>query len=121
MTTFHDDSLDPFLRELLDAINSGRRPDDAYEDDAITVRLPGHVIDWRTGAAYLACLGVPMTASIRHRYVVGDIALLVIDWVLAGTAVDGTEIDQRGTATDVLRRGADGRWRYVIDNPHGST
>jgi ketosteroid isomerase-like protein len=120
MTTFHDDSFDPFLRELLAAVNAGHRPDDAYHDDAITVRMPGHVIDWRTGADYLAGLGVPMTAAVRHAYVVGDTALLVVDWALRGTAVDGTEIDQHGTATDVLRRGPDGRWRYLIDNPHGS-
>ncbi|GAA2400924.1 hypothetical protein [Streptomyces coeruleofuscus] len=24
-----------------------------------------------------------------------------------------------GTATNVARRGSDGRWRYVIDNPFG--
>ncbi|MFJ3969784.1 hypothetical protein ACIPYR_16745 [Streptomyces parvus] len=26
-----------------------------------------------------------------------------------------------GTATDVARRGPDGLWRYVVDNPFGTT
>jgi ketosteroid isomerase-like protein len=53
-------------------------------------------------------------------YVAGDIALLIVDWSMRGTARDGSAVDMGGTATDVVRRGADGRWRYVIDNPHGT-
>ncbi|MFD0538567.1 hypothetical protein ACFQY7_37435 [Actinomadura luteofluorescens] len=26
-----------------------------------------------------------------------------------------------GTATDVARRGPDGRWRYAVDNPFGTS
>ncbi len=39
---------------------------------------------------------------------------------MRGTARDGSRVDLSGTATDVVRRGTDGRWRYVIDNPHGT-
>ncbi|MET8868588.1 hypothetical protein ABZW11_37155 [Nonomuraea sp. NPDC004580] len=60
-----------------------------------------------------------MEAVPRQVYVAADIALLIVDWSMRGTARDGTEIAMSGTATDVLRRGPDGRWRYVIDNPHG--
>jgi ketosteroid isomerase-like protein len=45
--------------------------------------------------------------------VAGDIALLIVGWSIAG-------LDAQGTATDVARRGPDGRWRYVIDNPYGT-
>jgi hypothetical protein len=38
-------------------------------------------------------LGLPMTATARHIFVAGDIA----------------------------RRGPDGYWRYIIDNPYGTT
>ncbi len=34
-------------------------------------------------------------------------------------AADGNRTHVDGTATDVARRGADGCWRYVIDNPFG--
>ena len=41
----------------------------------------------------------------------GDIALIIAGWRMAAAA---------GTATDVARRGPDGRWRYVIINPAGT-
>ena len=37
-----------------------------------------------------------------------------------GTARDGTKINMVATATDIARRGPDGLWRYLIDNPFGS-
>jgi ketosteroid isomerase-like protein len=33
---------------------------------------------------------------------------------------DGEHVHVDGTATDVARRGPDGLWRYVIDNPFGT-
>lgn len=39
---------------------------------------------------------------------------MIVDWELGG---EGPRV--AGTATDVARRGIDGRWRYVIDNPFG--
>jgi hypothetical protein len=35
-------------------------------------------------------------------------------------AFNDGDVDLHGTATDVARRGADGAWRYVIDNPFGT-
>ncbi|MFC4116014.1 YybH family protein [Nonomuraea zeae] len=107
------------------AMNAGdaQALDHVYEDDGVLVPVPGHPV---TGPARLAALqhlqsfGLPMQASPRHVYVAGDIALLIVDWSIRGTARDGGDVDLSGTATDVVRRGADGRWRYVIDNPHGT-
>lgn len=48
-----------------------------------------------------------------------DIALVVADWVMAGTAADGNEVELRGSTADVLREGPDG-WKFVIDNPFGT-
>jgi ketosteroid isomerase-like protein len=50
----------------------------------------------------------------------GDLALLIGDFVIEGTGPDGAPVHQKGTATDVARRGTDGGWRYVIDNPPGT-
>ncbi|GAA3595520.1 hypothetical protein GCM10022419_093520 [Nonomuraea rosea] len=107
------------------AMNAGdaQALDRLYEDDGVLVPVPGHPV---TGPARLAAnqhlqsLGLPMRARPRHVYVSGDIALLIVDWSISGTARDGSAVDMSGTATDVVRRGADGRWRYVIDNPHGT-
>ncbi|WP_188196234.1 YybH family protein [Nonomuraea sp. SYSU D8015] len=97
--------------------------DHAYEDDAVLVPVPGCPVtgpDRLAANRHLQSFGLPIQASPRHVYVAGDIALLIVDWSMRGTARDGSAVDLSGTATDVVRRGADGRWRYVIDNPHGT-
>ncbi|MEV4093755.1 YybH family protein [Streptosporangium saharense] len=60
-------------------------------------------------------LGLPITVRPRHVHATGDIALLIVDWV-----IEGPDLRIEGTATDVARRGQDGRWRYVIDSPFGT-
>jgi ketosteroid isomerase-like protein len=67
-------------------------------------------------------LGVPIRVEPRHVYVTatGDTALLVVDWMIDGRRPDGEHVHIEGTATDVARRGVDGVWRYVIDNPFGT-
>ncbi len=64
-------------------------------------------------------IGLPITLSVRHGYEAGDTALLVVDWSIRGTGADGRPVDLAGTGTDVVRRGPDGRWRYLVDNPFG--
>ena len=65
-------------------------------------------------------LGLQMSITQRHLFVAGDIASLILDWSYIGTARDGTKINMVATATDIARRGPDGLWRYLIDNPFGS-
>ncbi|MQY04818.1 YybH family protein [Actinomadura macrotermitis] len=86
-----------------------------YEDGAVFVPEPGAPV---TGAALHEAnarflgLGLPITVRPRHVYTAGDVALLVVDWAIEDAGITGT-------ATDVARRGPDGRWRYVIDSPFG--
>lgn len=68
----------------------------------------------------MVAFGLPIEVRPRHVYVAEDIALLIVDWTISGTTPDGEEVDIRGTATDVARRGKDGIWRYIIDNPFGT-
>jgi ketosteroid isomerase-like protein len=65
-------------------------------------------------------LGLPLEAKARHVFVNGDIAQIVVDWSIDGTGHDGEHVHVEGTASDVARRGADGRWRYLIDNRLGT-
>jgi ketosteroid isomerase-like protein len=53
-------------------------------------------------------------------FVNGDIAQIVVDWSIDGTGPDGEHVHVEGTASDVARRGADGLWRYLIDNRRGT-
>jgi ketosteroid isomerase-like protein len=98
--------------------------DRCYEPGAILIPRPGTPL---AGAAqripahgHLLSFGVPMVVEPRYVYEAGDIALLIIDWSMKGTGPDGRPVSLTGTATDVARRGADGTWRYIIDNPFGT-
>ncbi|MEU7028052.1 DUF4440 domain-containing protein [Streptomyces sp. NPDC046275] len=93
-----------------------------YEDGAVLVPRPGTPVtgpELHAANHRLQQLGVPIEVRPRHVYRNGDLALLIVDWVIDGTGRDGRPVHVEGTATDVARRGPDGRWRYVIDNPFG--
>jgi ketosteroid isomerase-like protein len=49
----------------------------------------------------------------------GDLALSIVKWTLKGTGQDGQPMQMKGTSTDVVRKQADGRSLFVIDNPWG--
>jgi ketosteroid isomerase-like protein len=51
---------------------------------------------------------------------VDELALVIADWAIKGTAADGSDVDLRGSTADVLRRGSGG-WKLAIDNPFGTT
>jgi ketosteroid isomerase-like protein len=95
---------------------------EVYEPGAVFVPEPGSPL---TGQQARAAnernmrLGVPITVRPRHVYPAGDIALLIVDWVIDGTDPAGRPVHIQGTATDVARRGPDGYWRYAVDNPFG--
>lgn len=94
-----------------------------YEQAGVFVSSPGTPTtgtDRRAANARMASLGCPIEVKPRHVYVADDIALLIVDWTIAGTSPDGEQVRVEGTATDVARRGEDGIWRYIIDNPFGT-
>ncbi|WP_326796132.1 DUF4440 domain-containing protein [Streptomyces sp. NBC_01808] len=126
----HAGSLRPYEAEQLPyafaaAFNSGS-PDTLsriYADGAVFVPRPGTCVSGRelvAASTAFQALGVPIRVEPRHVYATGDTALLVVDWVLEGEGRDRARVHVEGTATDVARRGADGVWRYVIDNPFGT-
>jgi uncharacterized protein (TIGR02246 family) len=51
---------------------------------------------------------------------VGDLALVAGEWSFTGTGPDGEPVKLAARNADVLRRQADGSWRFVIDNPWGT-
>ena len=54
---------------------------------------------------------------VRHAIASGDIALVLMDWLLTLRLPDGRQATETGTATPVMQRQASGAWRLRISNP----
>jgi uncharacterized protein (TIGR02246 family) len=48
----------------------------------------------------------------------GDVAMVYNDWRMTVTGPDGTAQQSSGKAIEVVRRQADGSWKYVVDDPN---
>jgi ketosteroid isomerase-like protein len=114
------------VASLIERFNSGKVSAmmAQFEPGAVLVAKDGRPLtDPTEMAAELErdiSLGLPLAAKARHVFVAGDIAQIVLDWSIDGTGPDGEHVRVEGSASDVVRRGADGRWRYVIDNALGT-
>ena len=64
--------------------------------------------------------GGVMASTPRFAVVAGDVALCGADWRLDATAAGGGVALAEGRSLEVLRRQADGTWRYLIDCPSGA-
>ena len=111
---------------LLERFNSGKVAAmmSLYAPDAVMIAKDGRTI---TDRAEMEAelerdmkLGLPLTAKARHVFVADNIAQIVLDWSIDGTGPDGKRVHIGGSACDILRRGGDGRWRYLIDNNQGT-
>lgn len=94
-----------------------------YAPDSIFVPAPGQALNTPEGirAAVQQFLGLklPIAVNVRYVFETQDTALIISDWSIKGNTADGKPMDLSGTGTDVVRRGKDGVWRYLIDNPFG--
>lgn len=95
-----------------------------YEPDGILVNAKGEPQRGREAlgkelAGYFS-FGLPMQITARYIFVAGDIASLVLDWNIVGTGPAGEHVHIVATSNDIARKGEDGFWRYIIDNPFGT-
>jgi ketosteroid isomerase-like protein len=94
----------------------------AHEEDAGVVVPPSgtyaHGLDeiWAATAPIIA-LRPRMTSVVYKTLRSNELALTHASWDLDGTATDGTRTQLNGTGTIVPRRGPDGTWRIVLDDP----
>src|SRR5262245_58451747 len=114
------------LRSIVDGINTGNL--DAlmalYEPDAGFAGQPGSLAHGLTGvrqglAGFIAMKGT-LDLKVTRVLQASDLALVVGVWSFTGTGPDGGPVKLTGHNADVLRRQADGQWRFVIDNPWGT-
>ena len=46
-----------------------------------------------------------------------DLAVVYNDWSMTAKRADGTPLERAGKALEIVRRQADGTWRFAIDDP----
>jgi ketosteroid isomerase-like protein len=114
------------LRSIVGGINSGNL--DAlmalYEPEAAFATAPGTLAHGPSGvrdalAGFIAMKGT-LDLEVTRVLEAGGLALVTTVWSFAGTGPDGQPVQLAGRSADVLRRQADGSWRFVIDNPWGT-
>ena len=92
-----------------------------YESDATFVPEPGKpatgLLAIREAVSGFLALKPRLTIEVPQVTESGDLALLCSRWTLKGTAPDGSPVDLAGQGAEVVRRQADGTWKFVIDNP----
>src|SRR5581483_3626775 len=93
-----------------------------YEDDAVLLAAPGAPVSGKAAIkesleGFFAMNGTMEFVGEADPLVSGDLALSHGKWRL--TLPDG-QVMEASTA-EVMRRGSDGMWRYVLDNPWGTS
>jgi ketosteroid isomerase-like protein len=115
-----------FIPSLVRRFNSGKLEAmmELYAPEAVFAAHDGRLITDRNefGALFQhdMKLGAPLKANVRHIFAGSDTAQIVLDWSIDGTGADGEPMHIHGTASDIIRRGADGIWRCIIDNNQGT-
>ena len=91
-----------------------------YEPYATFLPEPGKAVSGteaiRDALNGLLALKPRLTVEVPQVVESGDLALLCSRWTLKGTGPDGDPVDLAGEGAEVVRRQADGTWRFVIDN-----
>jgi ketosteroid isomerase-like protein len=94
----------------------------AHEEGASVVIPPAgtcaHGLDEiRAATAPIIALRPRMTSVVYKTLRSNELAFTHASWDLDGTAPDDTRTQLSGTGTIVSRRGPDGTWRIVLDDP----
>ena len=115
------------LESIVDGINTGNL--DAlmplYEPQAAFAAQPGSLSHGLAGVREALAGFIAMKGRLDLKVVrvleADDLALVTTVWSFTGTGPDGEPVKLTGHNADVLRRQSDGSWRFVIDNPWGTT
>jgi uncharacterized protein (TIGR02246 family) len=95
-----------------------------YEPQACFVLKSGHVARgavelremFQTTMSYKPDLKLDISKIIPAG---DDLALVIVKWTSRTVSSSGETKVWAGTATDIVRRQADGTWKLALDNPYG--
>ena len=114
------------LESIVTGINTGDLDSlvPLYENDAAFVPQPGVLAHGTPGVSeslngFISMKG-KLDLEVTRVLEVDDLALVLGEWSFNGTGPDGEPVRLAAKNADVLRRQADGTWRFVIDNPWGT-
>jgi uncharacterized protein (TIGR02246 family) len=114
------------LESIVTGINSGDLDSlmPLYESEAAFATQPGSLAPGAGGIREalngFISLNGRLDLEVTRVLEVDDLALVIGVWSFDGTAPDGETVRLEAKNADVLRRQADGTWRFVIDNPWGT-
>jgi uncharacterized protein (TIGR02246 family) len=94
-----------------------------YEPQASLTPQPGTTVTGTTAIreALSGFVNMKPRMTITPRLIAqtGDMALVTAQWQLSAAGAGGKPAEMTGRSIEVLRRQADGSWRFVIDEPFG--
>jgi len=114
------------LESIVTGINTGDLESlmPLYEREAAFAAEPGNLAHGAPGVGEALTGFISMNGELDLEVTrvleVDDLALVVGEWSFNGTGPDGEPVRLAARNADVLRRQADGSWRFVIDNPWGT-